>query len=208
MKTKSKSVLPRVNIKSKKLGFKMNGINQQQTINYRNVGGTQTTGLTGSVAGKRLYIPGFNGEIGANPGTAIASLYSTGKFLPGTLIRWVPTVGFTTTGNITFGFSDNPEVETSYQAGTDATKITIINGLGNVERYPIYQEFTVRLPTNTRRKYFDTNFDVDQTNADSMDRCMQNAFYFYVDGAPVSTAVGNFVYHDHISLEGLHPVTT
>lgn len=163
----------------------------------------------------RSFIPGNAFALSNGTGSSICSFYSTGKFMPGTTIRWEPSVSFSTSGRIYAGFTDNPEVMvalntayTNYQADKTLAKYNIyaniVKGLGSVQSFPVWQETTISMPMDTRRKRFDINSTVDFTNADQLDRSSQRGFYVAFDGVNTANlSIGSFWYHDVVSVEGI-----
>lgn len=179
------------------------------TLKYRAIGGTYTTNSEGFTFMARAYCPGFNdGSIAGAAGIAVLAYYSDGKFLPGTSCRWIPNVGFTTSGRVYVGYSTNPEVIASWNSATSASKTTIIQGLGNTVSFPIYQETDVIVPTELRRRMFDTNESIDLTDVNQVDRSVQVFMMAVVVGGPADSGIGNFEYHDHAYVSGLQNVIT
>ncbi len=169
--------------------------------------GTDVNGLTRDFY--RLYIPGNTSGMIAPSGPQVASYYSTGKFLPGTTVEWVPSVGFTTSGRVYIGFTDNPEVMSAIIATVNtASYQTAVKSLGDVISFPVYQNEKFSIPTRLRRKMFDTNSTVSTGDVNVYDRCAQTAMFFLVEGAPASTTVGGFRYEDNLMVEGLTGITT
>ncbi len=194
-------------------------------LRYNCSGVTQNMNASGVGATRRLYIPGYDTNVGAdaadiisNAGTTIASYYSSAKFLPGTKVKWEPSCSFTTAGRVYVGFCDNPEVVRSvltlentfrtsglvadYNAYANAVK-----SLGSTISFPVWQETEIPFPTKLRRK----RFDIDETtlSVDSLDRTMQTAMFVAIEGGPaVITVAGNFWFHDVLDVEGLHAVAT
>jgi len=198
----------------------MSSAGDSTIIKYSALGASLITeGTLGGTAHTRYYIPGFNGTLANSAGPQITSYYSTGKFLPGTKIRWEPSVSFTTPGRVLVGFTDNPEVAYNIQlliiaflatpnSNTLSAYLNAIRGLGSVTSFPVWQETDVTFPTKLRRKRFDTNSTV--TNlADQYDRSMQTVMFAGVEGGPsASTSLGGFWYHDVVEVEGVQPTIT
>lgn len=189
---------------------KMNGTiisyNSTQT-NYPAV----ANGYTGEI---RRYIPGAPYTLANSTGAAIVAQYSTAKFIPGTTIRWEPSVSFNTTGRVFVGFTDNPEVVTQIETlfgtaistGTVAAwadYLTAIKGLGSCRSFPVWQETEVSFPTRLRRKMFDTNETV-ASSPDTLDRCMQTCMFVGVEGYDKTSNPGGFWFHDKLEVEGIH----
>lgn len=180
-------------------------------IEYSCLGTVVTTDVNGRAAPRRLYIPGYSATIANSVGPSVVSYYSTAKFLPGTKIRWEPSVSFNTTGRVYVGFTDNPEVMVAFNTiATVADWVNQVKGLGDLESFPIWQETEITVPTKLRRKMFDTNQNVVNTSTDVLDRCCQIYMVAAVEGAPVAAEidVGSFWYHDKLTVEGLQPSIT
>lgn len=206
----------------------MSGTSDDSSIIKYNVLGRTQTGvqITGSspavfVGGDlRVYAPGYSYGVVNTIGTDIVSSYSTGKFLPGTKLRWEPSVSFTTSGRIFCGFTDNPEMAANlatalatfngapttanYNAYADQVK-----GLGSTRSWPIWQETEVTFPTKLRRKRFDCNLNVTTNTVDVLDRSAQTSMFICFDGmGSTGGAYGSFWYHDVVDVEGVSPNVT
>lgn len=178
-----------------------------------------TRGTTGTEVNSRYFVPGWNFSGSTSAGPSIVSYYSSGKFLPGTKIRWEPSVSFTTTGRVFVAFTDNPEVATSmqslaaaYVAAPSSTTfdpyINAIRGMGSVISFPLWQETDIPFPTRLRRKRFDVNASI-AANPDTLDRCMQTSMWVAVEGGPsTATPLGGFWFHDVLDVEGVQPLAT
>jgi hypothetical protein len=186
-------------------------------IDYSVIGASCTTkGTTGCGGGNRLYIPGYGaGLLDLCPGPRIVNNYSTGKFVPGTSIRWEPSVSFTTSGRGYVGFSDNPETVkdindrlvtflTTPNVTNYVNYALIVKNLGNVISFPVWQETPITVPTRLRRKMFDCNGTVSDT-VDVLDRSMQTAMFWCFDGVDAEEEfyLGSFHYHDNVVVEGI-----
>lgn len=185
-------------------------------IRYNTVGdNVDTTGSYAAAAGSRVYIPGSpNGMPPSAPGPRIVANYSTGKFLPGTSVRWEPSVSFTQSGRIYVGFTDNPEVIedvsnrlATYLVTPNSTTYgnlaAVVKGFGNVMSFPVWQETSIQVPSRLRRKRFDTNANA-STDADILDRSAQIAMFYVADGVnELEAFLGSFHYHDVVQVEGV-----
>lgn len=195
-------------------------------IRYNTMGNVETFDVTGSTLSRRVFAPGYSGTGAPVPlisttGTDICSYYSSGKFLPGTTIKWTPNVSFNTTGRVYVGFTDNPEVIATlngllntYVAGGAPAAAAMVSyrnavlALGSVMSFSIWQETSIPFPTKLRRKRFDINETMDLTNADVIDRSVQTCMYCAITGGPTSGVAGQFEYHDVVDVEGIHGVVT
>lgn len=186
---------------------------QTSIIKYSSIGTNIASGATGVGTGGRKYVPGWPGSIVNTAGTSVVSYYSTAKFLPGTTIRWEPSVGFTTSGRVFVGFSDNPEVIAemeSLRAGDAAAQLVygnLVKGMYDVVSFPVYQETDIHFPQRMRRKMFDVNVQL-ANDVNVYDRSCQQSMHVWVEGCPVNTTLGSLWFHDVIEVEGLHAVPT
>jgi hypothetical protein len=73
--------------------------------------------------------------------------------------------------------------------------------------FPIWQETEINFPSKLRRKMFDTNNSI-TFDVNILDRCAQIAMFVAVDGAPATTSVGSFWFHDKLHVEGIQPTLT
>lgn len=181
-----------------------------------------TVGTLGVSVGSRIYIPGSTtaGQLANPSGPNIVSYYSTGKFLPGTVVSWEPSVSFTTSGRVFVGFTDNPEVianiNTVYAtfvatptAANYLAYANLVKGLGSIRSFPVWQETTWAVPTNLRRKRFDTNVLASLVASDELDRSCQTAMFVAIEAGPsTATVLGGFNYHDVVNVEGVQAVGT
>lgn len=193
-------------------------------VRYHVLSASQNSDMAGGGLYYRPYIPAFTstpssgtGLIGAT-GPAIVSYYSSGKFLPGTTIKWCPNVSFSTSGRVYVGFTDNVEVCTqingfaaTYAAGggtAAAALLSYINGviaLGSVVSFPVWEETMVNFPSRLRRKWYDTNVNVVLSDTNVLDRCQQTCMYAAFVGVNTGSIIGlgNFEMHDVVAVEGI-----
>lgn len=202
----------------------------RQVLRYNAIGSTVVTNTSGvdsdSVthvgAGYRFYIPGnVSNGIGFSPGPAIASYYSTGVFRPGTLIRWEPSVSFTSTGRVFVGFTDNPEMMRNLfiawydfvNTGGKAKYLAysnLVKSLGDLRSFPIWQETEVPFPLRPlRRPRFDTNTGIDTSlPTEDYSRSCQTGMFYVVEGCDVDAPVGSWWFRDVLDVEGMTNVPT
>lgn len=176
-------------------------------VRYQTLSNTISSAADGTATQLRQYIPGNANFMANTTGAAIVSYYSTGKFMPGTAIRWEPSCSFNTTGRIYVGFSDNPEFAIVWQAAAAATRLNLVRGLGSVISFPVWQETNIPFPSRLRRKMFDINSTATGDTND-LDRCMQMCMFVGLDAGPVSQTVGSFWFKDVVAVEGVHSVAT
>lgn len=181
--------------------------------------GTTASGGYGTYI--RPYVPGLSGGILTNSvGADVVAYYSSGKFVPGTSIRWEPSCSFTTSGRVFVGFTDNPEVASTIEGFRQAFLLTPnpstytayaaqVRALGNLVSFPVWQETAVPFPTRLRRKRFDTNRSVSASAVDVLDRSMQTHMFVAIEGGPdAGVILGAFWFHDVVDVEGLHNIAT
>lgn len=197
------------------------GSGDTSVVKYSTLGQTiGTAGSIGASAAFRMFIPGNSSELVNAAGPTIVSYYSTGRFLPGTKIRWEPNVSFTTTGRLFVGFTDNPEICATIKALYDtyvasptaanyAAYANPVKSLGSVVSFPIWQETDIAFPTRIRRKRFDVNSTASLTDSNVLDRSMQTTMWVALEAGPTTNQfVGGFHYHDIVDVEGVTGVTS
>lgn len=201
-------------------------------INYHTLGEPLAAGSNGFGTYYRNWIPGLIApQVDGNPepqlanatGPALVSYYSSARFLPGTRVRWEPSVSFNTSGRVFVAFTDNPEVAyqairawQAYKASPTTQNYLVyaakVKGMGSMVSFPVWQETDVAFPTRMRRKRFDTNATVDITSfeepsVDTLDRCCQTSMFVCFDGvsSPSENVVGlgSFWFHDKVDVEGI-----
>lgn len=181
------------------------------SVTYSTLGSEIATNASGQAMVRRAYIPGNADGLFADVGPQIVRRYSTAKFLPGTKLRWEPSVGITTPGRVFVAFTDNPEkmeVMLAFIAGGNYTNFSnAIKGFGNLQSFPIWQETEIAVPSRLRRKMFDTNATTSAVR-EELDRSAQTCMFAFTDGAPVETFLGSFWYHDKLAVEGVTGVPT
>ncbi len=189
------------------MGPRLNGGDDGTVITY-NTSGTVLATAAGVdyIQHSRPYIPGNSTSLVATVGPDLVSNYSSAKFLPGTKIKWEPSVSFNTTGRVFVGFTDNPEVAAAGLALAPAGMPVFIRSLGSVVSFPVWQETEINFPTKLRRKRFDCN--ITASGVDTFDRSLQTIMFVWVEGMPPSTTAGSFWYHDRVDVEGLHNIVT
>nr|UUW21105.1 MAG: coat protein [Sanya tombus-like virus 6] len=190
-------------------------------IKYNVLASTSATKATGGFAYQlRVYTGGYAGNLSSPSGPAICSYYSTYRFLPGTTVRWEPSVSFSTSGRVYVGFTDNPEqilyllglqqnIETKPNGGDGSTDYSlyadVVKGMGNVVSFPVWQETDIPFPSRCRRKRFDVNTNMSTVDANVYDRSAQTAMFMAAEGMPTGAlTIGQFRYHDVVDVEGIN----
>lgn len=176
-------------------------------LRYNCVSSAVTTDGAGEYQWDRTYVPGLGSGIANSAGVNVASFYATGVFRPGTTVKWVPYVGFQTSGRLLIAFTDNPEIMAQAVGWTLSQKVAWIRGSSNGVNMPLYEERTLAVPTNTRRKRFDVNQNITFA-VDTLDRSAQVMMITAIVAGPGSTTVGQFEYHDVLDVEGLNTAST
>lgn len=168
----------------------------------------------------RFYVGGlktydsdtFAAGFGPSTGRDIVSSYSTCKFLPGTSLSWSPSVGFTTSGRVFIGFTDNPEVAAliynqyvaDYATGDFTAYSGYVKSLGDVVSHHVFEEFTLAIPTRLRRKMFDVNSTITLSGGtEILDRSGQVFMFGIVEGGTGAATWGSVHYHDNVAVEGI-----
>lgn len=173
-------------------------------------------------AAARWYVPGVTAGLANGVGPLVVGYYATGKFLPGTVVRYEPTVSPVTGGRGFIGFTDNPEIIATitnlYSAylsapsgGTYAAYSNAVKGIGNLVSFPAWQEYEAVVPTRLRRKRFDVNSDATLNAVDVLDRSCQVAMFACFDGfgaVDVDVVIGSMWYMDVVDVEGLSATST
>jgi len=197
----------------------LSGTGDTAVLRYRAMGLDASSGtVVGAASAARYYVCGYPAGLSNTAGAILTSFYSSGKFCPGTSLMWEPSVSFTTSGRVICGFTDNPEVavvitdlRTTFlatpSAATFSPLLNAVKGLGSVQAFPVWQATSVNFPTRLRRKRFDVNTAV-ANNVDTYDRSLQTAFFACVEGGPLSTNFGSFLYNDVIDVEGVTSTAT
>lgn len=176
-------------------------------IKYSAIGLALSSGAAGSTYYTRKYIPGDGSSLANSIGPNLAGYYATGKFMPGTKIRWEPSVSFTTTGRVFVAFTDNPEVMANLDGLTVAQLQTAVRGMSNVISFPVWQETDIPFPNKLRRKRFDANINF-SSDVNVYDRSCQQYMLVVVEAMPASTAAGAFWFHDVVDVEGISSIVT
>jgi len=191
----------------------------QSIVKYTTLGlNVATGGIIPGTLDQRLYIPGNGAGLTLGAGPSLVSFYSTARFLPGTTITWEPSVSFTTSGRVVCGFTDNPEIcaaidglRAAFIAAVSTVTfnnyLNAIKSLGTVRAWPVWQSTSVSFPTKLRRKRFDVNTSAAATS-DVLDRSMQVGFFTVIEGVPLNTTLGSFMYHDVVDVEGVTGIAT
>lgn len=199
---------------------KLEGTGNNTVITYKTPGGTVVTNGAYPAAGwARVYVPGNANGLASSVGPSIVRNYQTAKFLPGTKVRWEPSVSFSTPGRVYAAFVDNPETITiieqyllDFQSTPNQTNynsyVNAVRAVGNCISFPVWQETDIPFYSSMRRKRFDTNATAG-VDVNVLDRCCQCALYCAVDGTGLTNqTVGNLQYHDQVDVSGICALST
>lgn len=192
---------------SRKIKVQNGVLSDESHISYSVLGNTLTSNGSGVQTDSRLYAPGNSqagipGAFAAGPN--VASFFNVGLFLPGTQATWVPSVGSTTNGRIWCAWLDNPELMEQWAGSLLSDQINFIKGQSSARSWPVWMEVTIPMPSSTRAKKFRTNVTV--VTGEAYATSVQRYFIYCVEGAPASTSLGSFWYHDKLQLSGLGTV--
>jgi len=141
----------------------------------------------------------------------VASSYQEYKYLPGTKFHWEPRVGVTTPGNYWIGYIDNPELILAFMEAVSTTdRANIVRSIDTMRIYPMWQSASCAI-TSSRRNMYNINATL-SLNPDTiptpsriaeLERSVQGAFIFLVEGAPPNTIVSQPYLTEVLSLKGL-----
>lgn len=112
---------------------------------------------------------------------AVGRYFQKGVYLPGTFVRYIPSVGLNTAGNIIIGFVDNPDMMRAWQVLAPGAHLNFIRDLNNAKTAPVWQELTLNLTQVPRRRIFNIDPSVEFTN-DAYDQTVQGQFLWCVYG--------------------------
>lgn len=196
-------------------------------VRYRSIGsGCQALTAVGSGGHYRKFIPGRIASLLSTVGPNIVGKYATGVFKPGTSVAWEPSISPVAGGRIFCAFTDNVEVMAAatntyndFVAVPTTDKYNayanVVKGISNVVSHPLWKEFTLQVPSATRRKRFDVNQALGITDLNELDRSAQCMLLVCFEGIsaaslvePLYNIVGAFVYNDVVEVEGMHGIAT
>lgn len=137
--------------------------------------------------GQILLAPG-NSSGRANAAVqTVGRYFQKGVYLPGSFVKYIPSVGLNTPGNIIIGFIDNPDLMRAWSVLSGGSHLNFIRDLNNAKTGPVWQELTMNLTQAPRRKVFNIDPSI-EVNIDSIDQSIQGYFIWCVFG--VDTVVG------------------
>lgn len=181
-------------------------IGNSTVIRGMEVCATLNTSTTGSGALVIPLIAGSGVAMNASyvPLQQVAKLYNQFLFQQ-CAIKYIPSVGMTTSGNVTVCFINNSEtINYLLEASRTLAEVeSVAFGQANAVSHPVWHEFSYPMNLPARRKRFDTNTTGPATDVDTIERDCQGAFIILVSGAPASTAITTPRRESTILLEGL-----
>lgn len=168
-------------------------LNENVTLvsgNEYNVAATVSAGATVG-QGFVLLAPGNSGGRANAAVQTVGRYFQKGLYLPGTFVRYIPSVGLNTPGNIIMGFIDSPDLIRLWLALAPGSHLNFIRDLNNSKTSPVWQELTFNLTQPPRRKTFMVDPAID-TNIDAIDQSVQGYIVYCVFG--VDTALADKAY--------------
>lgn len=134
----------------------------------------------------------------------VAKLYNQFLF-QSSVIKYIPSVGLNTPGNVTICFLNNTE---SCHYALESTRThtelkTLCLGQANAVSHPVWHEFSYPMKMPARRKRFDVNGTLAITNIDVVERDCQGVFIIIIAGATASTLITTPRRESRMLLEGL-----
>lgn len=139
-----------------------------------------------------------------SPLQSVAKVYNQFLFQSSSL-KYIPSVGLTTPGNVTIAFVNNSET-CYYLLETTRTYDEVAGiafGQANAVSHPLWHEFSYPMNLPARRKRFDVNGTGAFSNVDTVERDCQGVFVVLVNGGPASTGISVPRRESVMLLEGL-----
>lgn len=128
----------------------------------------------------------------------VGRYFQKGVFLPGTFVKYIPSVGLNTAGNFIIGFIDNPDLMRAWLSLTPGNHLNFIRDLNNCKTCPVWQEMTFNLTQPPRRKTFNIDPSVEFTT-DAYDQSVQGFYIWCLFGVDTVTdsnkAFGQLMIH-------------
>lgn len=156
------------------------------TGNEYNAPATVTTGNSLGY-GQVILAPGNSSGRSNAAVQTVGRFFQKGLYLPGTFVKYIPSVGLNTPGNVIMGFLDSPDLIRFWLALTPGSHLNFVRDLSNAKTGPVWQELTFNLTQPPRRKTFmvDPSIDVD---IDAIDQSVQGYVVYCVYGVEAPTA--------------------
>jgi hypothetical protein len=141
--------------------------------------------------GDILFAPGnTNGRANAAI-NRVGEFFQKGLYLPGTFVKYIPSVGLNTNGNIIMGYIDSPDLIRIWLALPAGNQLNFIRDLANAKTGPVWQELTYPITQAPRRK----NYMVDSNisgNIDAYDLSVQGMVIWVLYGVDAPVAEKTF----------------
>lgn len=165
---------------------------------------TVTANSTGA-HGTILLAPGNTSGRSNAAVNFVGRYFQKGLFLPGTFVKYIPSVGLNTPGNIIMGFLDSPDMIRAFSALTTQTAaLNFIRDLSSARTAPVWQELTMPLTQAPRRKVFIVDPSIPSDSNDQLDQSVQGAYVWALFGATAptaDTAYGQLMIHAKMRFE-------
>jgi hypothetical protein len=112
----------------------------------------------------------------------VGKFFQKGLYLPGTFVKYIPSVGLNTPGNIIIGYLDSPDLIHKWGTLAEGAQLNFIRDLNNARTCPVWQELTFPLTQPPRRRVFMIDSSILST-PDEIDQAVQGIFVWCVFGA-------------------------
>lgn len=156
-----------------------------------------------------LVVPLIGGAVtGLNtnfsPLQQVARIYNQFLFTSSSM-RYIPSVGMTTPGNVTVTFLNNSEsCYYALEAGRTWSELAgLALGQANAVTHPVWHEFSYPMNLPARRKRFEVNNTGATSSNDTVERDCQGVFIIIVSGSTASTLISTPRRESVLMLEGL-----
>lgn len=136
--------------------------------------------------GQVVFAPG---NVAGRSNAAVQTVgryFQKGVYMPGTFVKYIPSVGLNTPGNIIMGYLDSPDLIRAYLALTPGAELNFIRDLNNAKTGPVWQELVFPITQPPRRKTFMVDPVID-INIDAIDQSVQAYVVWCVFGADTVT---------------------
>lgn len=145
----------------------------------------------GGGTGQVILAPGNSAERGNAAVQQVGKYFQKGLFLPGTFVKYIPSVGLNTPGNIIMGYIDNPDLIRAWSVLPEANKLNFVRDLNNAKTAPLWQELTFSITQPPRRKIFMVDPSINYT-LNEVDLSVQGFVVYYIYGVDASASVKTY----------------
>lgn len=149
-------------------------------------------GASNSGHGQVNLIPGNTGGRSNAAVNGVGRYFQQGVYLPGTFLKYIPSVGLNTAGNIVIGFIDNPDVIRAWYALSNTARLNFVRDLNNAKTGPVWQEMTFPLTQPPRRRVFNIDPVISSSSTDDLDQSCQGIFVWVIYGVVSATDAQTF----------------